>query len=209
MNLFKTFEKFLESQNVTEVVISGKTSPRLAIFDLDDTLIISVARINVLDKNGKVIKSLTPSEFNGYVHDPKHSLSFSEFEDAGILGRSKFINEILEKLLAFYKEGTHVAIVTARSSSKLIRDFFLDKGIDIHPDLVIAVNDPASGLKGNIAERKKAAIHDLVNQGYKDLIFFDDDSKNLELAREIEGEKDVKIETVKVEHGEVKDKSKK
>jgi len=70
--------------------------------------------------------------------------------------------------------------------------------IDIHPDLVIAVNDPKYGFKGSIAERKKEAIHQLVDSGYKDLIFFDDNSENLELAKDIEGEKDVRIQTIKV-----------
>ena len=80
----------------------------------------------------------------------------------------------------------------------MIRDFFLHNGIDIHSDLVIAVNDPSQKLKGNIAERKKEALHRLVEDGYKDLIFFDDNDDNLRLAKEIEKEKDVKVKTVKV-----------
>jgi hypothetical protein len=104
----------------------------------------------------------------------------------------------MQQLLDYYNKGTHVAIVTARSSSKLIRNFFLENGIDIHPDLVIAVNDPKFGFKGNIAERKKEAIHSLVDAGYNDFVFFDDNDDNLRLAKEIENEKDVKVQTVKV-----------
>lgn len=186
-------------KHLNEVLIKGKKSERLAIFDLDDTLIISSAKIKVLNpKTGSTIIELTPEEFNHYTHDPKNTLSFDEFEDAEILRKSSFITDVVNKLLDFYRRGVHVSIVTARSKSQLIRDFFLENKIDIHPDLVIAVNDPKYGFKGSIAERKKEAIHRLVDSGYKDLIFFDDNQENLELAKEIEGEKDVRIQTIKV-----------
>jgi hypothetical protein len=189
----------IHKPSINEISIKGKRSEKLAIFDLDDTLIISQAKIQVIDpKSGRVLKSLTPEQFNHYVHDHNHALSFTEFEDAEILRRSTFITEILEKLLNFYNSGVHVSIVTARSNTKLIRDFFLEKGIDIHPDLVFAVNDPRYNFKGNVAEKKKQAIHGLIENGYKDLVFFDDNEDNLRLAKEIEKERDVKVETVKV-----------
>jgi hypothetical protein len=184
---------------ISEARIKGVVSETLAVFDLDDTLIISTAKIQVLDiKTGKVIKTLTPAEFNFFKPTSKHALSFSEFEDFDILKQAAFITNVMEDLLKFYNSGVHVAIVTARSDSKMIRDFFLHNGIDIHPDLVIAVNDPKQKLKGNIAERKKEALHRLVEDGYKDLIFFDDNDDNLRLAKEIEKEKDVTVKTIKV-----------
>jgi hypothetical protein len=186
-------------RSLREARIKGRISDTLAVFDLDDTLIISAAKIQVLDvRTGKVIKSLTPAEFNFFKPTSKHSLSFSEFEDFEILKQASFITHVLEQLQKFYNSGIHVAIVTARSDSKMIRDFFLHNGIDIHPDLVIAVNDPKEKLSGNIAERKKEALHRLVEDGYKDLIFFDDNDDNLRLAKEVEKEKDVKVKTIKV-----------
>jgi hypothetical protein len=184
---------------MNEVSIKGHASEKLVMFDLDDTLIISAAKIKVLaPKTGKVLKEMTPAEFNSYVHKGKGTLSFTDFEDADVLRKSTFITSIMDQLLKFYNSGIHVGIVTARSSSKLIRDFFLENGIDIHPDLVIAVNDPQYKFTGNVAQKKKQAIHKLVDDGYKDFIFFDDNEENLELAKEIEKEKDVKVKTVKV-----------
>jgi hypothetical protein len=184
---------------LNEAVIKGSQPNRLIVFDLDDTLIISAAKIKVLNpKNQRVILELTPAEFNHYSHDPKNTLSFAEFEDAEVLRKSTFITEIVDQLLNYYKSGVHVSIVTARSSSKLIRNFFLENGIDIHPDLVIAVNDPQYKFTGSIAERKKQAIHKLVEDGYTDFIFFDDNDENLALAKEIENEKDVRVQTIKV-----------
>ena len=184
---------------IKEAKIKGTKVGRLAVFDLDDTLIISSAKIQVLSKKGKVIKSLTPAEFNFFQMDPKkHTLSFDEFESAEILRDAEFIAHILEKLKNYYLSGVHVCILTARSSSSMIRTFFLENGIDIHPDLVIAVNDPKYSFKGSIAQKKSQALRQLIEEGYHDFIFFDDNQENLDHAKELEKESDVKVETVKV-----------
>jgi len=184
---------------IKEATIKGKQSGKLVMFDLDDTLIISSAKIKVLDpKTGNVIKELTPAEFNFFKPSKKSVLSFEDFESADVLKKSEFIQHVYEKLKDYYKRGVHVGIVTARSSSQLIRDFFLSNGVDIHPDLVIAVNDSQYGFTGSVAEKKKQAILGLVEQGYHDFIFFDDNDDNLKLAKEIEKEKDVRVETIKV-----------
>jgi hydroxymethylpyrimidine pyrophosphatase-like HAD family hydrolase len=184
---------------INEATIKGSQPERLVMFDLDDTLIISDAKIKVLDpKTQQVIKELTPAEFNFFKPSKKAVLSFEDFESADVLKKAEFIQHVYEKLKEYYRKGIHVGIVTARSSSKLIRQFFLENGIDIHPDLVIAVNDPQYKYTGSVAQKKKQAIHSLVEQGYRDFIFFDDNDENLQLAKEVEKEKDVKVETIKV-----------
>lgn len=184
---------------INEAIIKGKRSDTLAVFDLDDTLIISQAKIQVLDpKTHKVIKSLTPAEYNFFKPNKKVNLSFKEFEDYDILKKSHFIHEVLNKLLNYYNSGVHVAIVTARSDSKMIQRFFLENGIDIHDELVIAISDPKLPYKGSVAEKKKQALQSLIEQGYQDFIFFDDNEDNLRLAKELEKESDVTVKTVKV-----------
>jgi hydroxymethylpyrimidine pyrophosphatase-like HAD family hydrolase len=184
---------------IHEATIKGRQSARLVMFDLDDTLIISSAKIKVLDpKTQKVIKELTPAEFNFFKPSKKTVLSFSDFESADVLKKSEFIIHVYDKLKDYYTKGVHVGIVTARSSSTLIRDFFLSNGIDIHPELVIAVNDPQYNFTGSVAQKKKQAIHTLIEQGYEDFIFFDDNEENLQLAKETEKEKGVRVETIKV-----------
>jgi hypothetical protein len=186
-------------QRINEVLIKGKRSDKLAVFDLDDCLIISTAKIQVIDpETHKVIKTLTPAEFNFFTPNKKVNLSFKEFEDYDILKKSHFIQEVLQKLLNYYKSGVHVSIVTARSDSKMIGRFFHENGIDIHPELIFAINDPSLPFKGSIAEKKKQALQTLVQQGYTDFIFFDDNEDNLRLAKEIEKEEDVVVKTVKV-----------
>ena len=186
---------------ITEAVISGKSSQKIAVFDLDDTLIISSAKIAILNpETNKVIKTMTPAEFNHFkeMGTVPYKLSFHEFEDYDILKNSTWIFSVMRQLLNFYNTGWHVSIVTARSDAKMIKKFFDENGIRIHTDLVYAVNDPAFKFVGSIPERKKQAIHQLVDAGYKEFIFFDDHDENLILAKEVENERGVTVKTVKV-----------
>lgn len=72
------------------ITIHGKTSNKLFIFDLDDTLIVSDAKIKVLDgTTGKIIKELTPAEYNYYVQKGNTLLNFDDFRNYGILKKSR------------------------------------------------------------------------------------------------------------------------
>ncbi len=179
--------------------IKGIDSDKMIIFDLDDTLVKTDARVKILDsKTHRVIRELTPEEFNKFVKKKNHVLNFDEFDCPELLRQGNIINEIFHLLKSSYAKKIPVAILTARSDSEMVRQFFLNYGIDIHPELVIAINDPQFKHKGSIAERKRKAIEDLVDSGYKDLIFFDDNEDNLRLAKSLEGYKDLKIKTIKV-----------
>lgn len=181
-------------------VIKGNVSKTVVIFDLDDTLVISDAKIRVIDsKSGKEIKALTPAEFNTFQKKPKHVLSFEDFDNPEILSQGKMIHGIFRQLKKFYATGVPVSIVTARSNQEMVRNFFLTKGIDIHPDLCIAVNDPKYPYKGSIEDRKQQAILEIIDRGFQYVVFFDDHAGNLKEAKKIEKlRKGVKISTVKV-----------
>lgn len=177
-----------------------KKTDRLIIFDLDDTLVRTDAKIKILKKgSSEVIKELTPQEFNKFKTKKHHLLNFEDFDSIELLRQGRIIHDIFEILKKAYEEKTPVAILTARSSSELVRDFFLQNGIDIHPELVIAVNDPQFEFEGTIPERKSKAIKKLIDLGFKDLTFFDDHDENLRLAKETEGYKSAKIHTIKVD----------
>jgi len=172
---------------------------KIIIFDLDDTLVRTDAKIRILDaKTHEIIKELTPEQFNNFVKKKNHVMDFDDFDSPALLRQGKVIHEIFEILKMSYEKGIPVAILTARSDSELVRNFFLENGIDIHPDLVIAINDPQFGYKGTIAERKKKAIEDLVDSGYKELTFFDDNEDNLKLANSVTGYKDAVVKTIHV-----------
>lgn len=176
--------------------VGNTTSNKIILFDLDDTIIDTIAEIGVV-KGGKVIKRLPNSEFNDYVLGPGESFDFGEFDDPILLDQSPF-TKYWNTLKREYKKGTHIGILTARSDCRMIKEFFLKNGIRIKDELVIAINDPSLGLKGSIQEKKTEAIRILAGVGYDNFIFFDDNEPNLKSAKALESQLNIKVTTVKV-----------
>jgi len=180
--------------------IEGRESDKILIFDLDDTLVQTEAKIKILNpKTKEFVRKLSPSEFNTFKIKKGHVLDYDDFDCPILLRQGRIVHEMFELLKRNYNKHVPIAILTARASSELVRDFFLQNGIDIHPELVIAVNDPQFEFEGTIPERKSKAIKKLIDLGFKDLTFFDDHDENLRLAKETEGYRSAKIHTIKVD----------
>ena len=171
-------------QILTEMAFSRDNS--IIIFDLDDTLVVTNAKILVKDALTGETFDLTPQEFNEYEKQPHHEVDYKQFNDPNILKAGRLVQWVLNILQSAYESGTAVGIITARDNKSLVRNFLLSHGIDIHPKLIYAVSDPDFGFDGTIAERKKEAFRRLINKGFKHFTFYDDDRKNLELAKSLE-----------------------
>lgn len=172
---------------------------KIVVFDLDDTLVITDAKIKVCDKNNGECFSLTPEEFNEYEQQPHHDLDFDDFKSLEVMKAGKLIEYYLKIFKEAYRMRLAVGIVTARDEREMIYQWLRDHvGFKIDKDLIFAVNDPIHKYKGSISDRKKAAFRDLIDMGYIDLQFYDDDNANLKLVKSLEKEyADVSISTIK------------
>lgn len=173
---------------------------KIMVFDLDDTLVITQAKIRVCDKlTGKCFE-LTPEEFNEYEKNPNHVLDFSDFKSLEVMKAGKLIMYYLKILAQAYKSGIAIGIVTARDDRDMIYKWMREHvGFRIDKDLIYAVNDPIHHFKGSISERKKEAFVELAKQGFHNFQFFDDDQNNLDLVKTLEVEYDIKISTIKAD----------
>lgn len=185
--------------------------PRKSIhlFDLDDTLIQTRARVLVLDEAGRLLKALSPAEFSSYRPGPGESFDFREFSDLGILSRGivvKYTKSIIDTIMR-YGTRSHFGILTARSDKKLHAPFLIRLfrslfDIRLAKEHIFAVSDPRfAGYKDragerpvrvaegripsfsqlSIAQRKALVIaEDLVGRGFNDISFYDDSRENLE-----------------------------
>jgi hypothetical protein len=174
------------------------TGDSITIFDIDDSLVISNAKIKVHDPETGKKYELTPKEFNEYQKDPNHVLDFSDFRNPDILKAGKIIDWVMNVLQKTLQIERAVGIITARDDKDLIIDFLLHNGVDINPDFIFAVNDPRSNFTGSVAERKQQAFVEFINMGFRSFKFFDDDPENLRLAKELEKEYDIKMFTRQV-----------
>lgn len=176
--------------------VNNTISDKIILFDLDDTIIHTTAKISVF-KNGECIKKLSNSDFNDYILKSGESFGFEEFGDFDILSKSKF-TPYWNTLKREYNKGTHIGILTARNNCDMIKKFFLKNGIRIKDELIMAINDSSLGLSGTIQQRKSEAISILAAAGYKLFIFFDDNEPNLESAKKLEKKYNIKVQAVKV-----------
>lgn len=188
MKHLKTYQQFLSEAIKTR---PGKPyhGRKIAVFDIDETLILTKAKIKVFDPNTGEAFELTPEEFNEYEKAPGHQLDFSQFRDLEIMKAGKLIDYYLKILKDAYRSRVAVGIVTARDDREVIFRWLREHiGLRIDKDLVFAVNDPVHGYRGNIADKKKQAFEEIIDMGYKDIQFYDDDKANIRLVKSLERE---------------------
>lgn len=169
------------------------------LFDLDDTLIQTTARVLVTDSEGRLLKALSPAEFTGYARAPGEHFDFREFSDLGILSRGLVVRYTRTIIDTIVRRGTrsHFGILTARSDKHLHAPFLIRLfrslfGIRLAKEHIFAVSDARfAGYKDRLSERRFASLsiaerkalviaEDLVGRGFNDISFYDDSRENLE-----------------------------
>lgn len=161
----------------------------ITVFDLDDTILLSNAKIIVRNIITGDEHEITPEEFNEFEKKKYHDLDFSQFRDIEIMKAGELIHYYLKILADAYKMKRAVGIVTARDDREMIYKWMKEHvGFHIAKDLIYAINDPVHKLKGSISEKKKEAFRQYIEMGYKNIQFFDDDDANLRLVKELESE---------------------
>lgn len=185
-----------------KMIQEAYSKTKILIFDLDDTLVITQAKIKVCDsKNGNCFE-LSPEEFNSYQSSKNHVLNFDDFKSLDIMKAGKIIQKYLDILEKNYKKGNAIGVITARDDQDMIYTWLKEHvGFDVTRKFIWAINDPKMGLRGSVAEKKKEAMKWFIRQGYTDISFFDDDSNNINLIKQLSREiEDVKIRTYLVNH---------
>lgn len=164
--------------------LSEQTDRGLTIFDIDDTLFRTTAKVNVV-KDGKVIRELSNQEFNTYKLKPDESFDFRQFASAELFRKTSTpIGRMIGKMKAILKralqKGSKVIVVTARSNfdkKEMFLDTFRAHGIDIDSSYV----ERAGNLNlGSPAKNKRFVFHKYLRSGqYKRIRLFDDSKQNL------------------------------
>jgi hypothetical protein len=165
----------------------------LNVFDIDDTLFHTTAKISVL-KNGKVVKELSNQEFNTYKLEPGESFDFSQFRDSEkFYHESKPISRMLDKahtILKNMRPNSKVIIVTARAD-------FNDKNrfLDTFRKHKFPIDRVRVERAGNIhdisgvALKKTIIIRNYLNTKMFDKVrLFDDSMENLKAFLKLRSE---------------------
>jgi len=146
-------------------------SKKLRVFDMDDTLVTTDSFIYVTHKNGKRSK-LTPGQYAVYAPKSGDIFDYSDFQK---LNNPKIIKAYFEVLRRTAAKNETVYILTARSAYKPIKKFIDDTGI--RNVYVVALGDSNPEKKADWIEDK------IKKDGYDDVYFIDDSSKNIDAVR--------------------------
>lgn len=161
----------------------------LVIFDIDDTLLHTTAKIKVVNA-GKVVKELTNQEFNHYELQPGEQFDFGEFKNAEKFRQeSKPIKPMIRRLkniLANAKDSK-VIMLTARADfddKHTFLDTFANLGIDMsHVHVHRAGNLPGNNIP---AEKKAVWVrHYLDTHAYSKVTMYDDSMTNLKVFKKL------------------------
>ena len=156
-------------------------SGKLVIFDIDDTLVNTDTRVNVV-QDGKIIKQLNSHDFTHYKLGPGESFDFGAFKDAReFFTKARPIPGMIRQLKQDIATGNRVIMLTARSDFN-DRDVFLDTfrrfGIDMDKVHVYRAGNLA--IKAATEEKKKIILKHLLGKEHFDkLIMYDDSVPNL------------------------------
>ena len=164
--------------------MDSKSKIDLSIFDIDETLFHTKAKVQVL-KDGKINKILDNQQFNSYKLKNGESFDYGQFKSAKIFKETSTpITKIIKKAkrIIHYaiRSGAKVIIVTARQDmddKKLFKEAFEAQGIDIGKVYVERA--------GNIGKKTASANKVVIFKKYLDtgryarVRLFDDDKNNL------------------------------
>ena len=165
----------------------------LTIFDIDDTLFVSKARVKVVNTNTGKVKALTPQEFNTYKLRRNEEYDYGEFKSAKLFYQTatpigRMVNKAKAIIRNATKKGSKVIIVTARANmddKKLFIKTLESHGLPMGDVYV----ERAGNMSGSSAENKQIIFRKYLKTGeYARIRLFDDHKENLKALLELKKE---------------------
>jgi|19_taG_2_1085344.scaffolds.fasta_scaffold01373_5 phosphoserine phosphatase len=146
------------------------------VFDFDDTLAITSARVIVRNSMNVAYKSISSLEFPGYKLGNGESFDFSEFRDDAFVKNAdpKFLMVLAREV---YEEGHKVFILTARQDTvaAAIHTWLMYHGVD-------ATEVHCVGAEGCVPVSKKKILMDIVSR-FDKTYFYDDSESNISIFK--------------------------
>jgi hypothetical protein len=169
-------------KNMVEQIFAK--SGQLFVYDFDDTLVRTDGVVQVINTNTNDITLLHPHEFHEYhlKNDEKFNLdSFYPITNPILLPH---FHHFANKYKTF--GSNNVVILTARSSSKEIKEFLSKHNIENVEIVAVGDPDPKGDVSDINANRKFAWLKEKIKTGrYHHLSFFDDNVANINKAKEL------------------------
>lgn len=171
-------------KQLIQYIVEAAEGKGLTIFDIDETLFRTTAKIQV-KRDGKVVGTLNNVEYNNYTLKPGEEFDYGQFKSAKVFAKTstpiaKMINKAKLIIKNAVKAGSKVIVVTARGDmddKKLFVDTFKAQGLDMKNVYIERAGN--IGLD-NAAKNKEVVFKKYLDTGdYKRIRLFDDAVDNL------------------------------
>ena len=145
---------------------------KLRIFDLDDTLFETEAKVIVISSDG-TSREITPAEYAVYEPQSGDKFDFSQFQTLINPTLIRSIGKRFYKIVTSSNGDRKTVILTARGSEAaphikdIIKKYF---GVNIEV-VTLGIGDPMA--------KANWILNKIQNEGYNDIFFVDDSSKNI------------------------------
>ena len=154
---------------IREDVVTKHSSKKLWVFDFDDTLVKTDAKVHVIDAEGAAF-DLTPGEFAVYEKFEGDVFDYTDFQKLINPRAIKWVNKILHNVHAHHGPGA-IVILSARSSPIPIEQFLHDS--ELNDIEVIALDSADPLVKARWIEAR------IARDGYDAVEYLDDSHKNV------------------------------
>ena len=157
-----------------------KNNTKAFVFDFDDTLAFTDARVHVMSEQNECVASLTPQEFNDVKLKDGQWFDFSDFNESSFILNGK-PTKLIDLARDVFSDGHSVFILTARSyqASSAIAEFLKGFGV-----IAKEIHCVGSSKGGDIAKAKRKVLLSVI-ENFDKVWFFDDDKRNIELAKDL------------------------
>lgn len=172
-------------KELIQYIVEAASGKGLTIFDIDDTMFTSKARVRVKNKNTNQVKELSPKEYNNYKLRSGEEWDYGEFKSSKLFYKTatpigKMVTKFKAILRNATKKGSKVILVTARADMD-DRDLFL-KTFEANGYPLDNVYIERAGNLGldSSAKNKEIVFKKYLDTGkYKRIRLFDDHIENL------------------------------
>lgn len=188
MRIF-TPESVISPRNVLDRLLFDKKGGALFVFDVDDTILNTSAKI-IIKKPSGLEQAMSSAEYGKYTIEDGDEIDLSQFSDSyKFVKESKPISKMLSLLRSvqnevqnkMYEDGSRLILLTARNdfdSKHMVLEFMHSLGIDI--DLVHIERAGRRGF-GPTSRNKHEVLSEYLDRNhFSSLVAFDDSLSNLE-----------------------------
>ena len=165
---------------------------KLRIFDFDDTLAKTDAKVGVTTPDGKT-SHMTADEFSQHKLNDRNRYDFSEFNKVINPQEIHQVTNILRNTVA--AEGDReIIILTARDpeAQDAVIEWLESVGIDSSKINFVGLANPEASAKANWIENR-------IIDGATDVLFLDDSGKNIAAVKELKKKYEEQIPNLKID----------